>query len=94
MNDAIKDLCRQNESAILKAMSEVSQVRIAEQIGVSESAISRLKESIAQVAAVMAACNLRVTPRSFKAMDPDRVRALEILARDSLDRADSGWGSL
>ena len=92
----IVDLQKRNMSTILKAMAHVSQAKVAELIGVSGTTISRMKEDdLERLASILAACNLVAMPRSFKSVDPDRLRALTILAKDALEResSDSGWES-
>lgn len=94
--ESMESLARRNLSAILKAMSAIGQVRVAESIGVSPATVSRMKdENIEQMARLLAACNLVVQPRSFRSIDPDKLRALRTLARESLERDDDSteWGS-
>ena len=91
----IADLHRKNLSAVLKSMSAISQVRIAEMMGVSEATVSRMKDDggLEKFVALLSACQLVAQPRTYKSISPDRLRALEILARDSLD-APSEWGQI
>lgn len=82
-------------TSILKAMASVGQSKVAELIGVSPTTVSRLKDDdLERLAAILAACNLVAHPRSFKSVDPDRLRALTVLAREALDQSpDTQFGS-
>ncbi len=100
MNPIIGDLHRKNMSAILRAMADKSQAHVAQLIGVSEATLSRMKDTdIEKLAALLAACDLVAVPRTHISTSPERMRALEVLAREALDAStggvvDSGWGSL
>jgi hypothetical protein len=91
----VTDLQQRNLSAILKALAEISQVRVAERMGLSGTTVSRMKdEELERFALLLAACNLVVQPRSYQAIDPEKLRALKVLARDSLEQETRGdsWG--
>lgn len=94
VSQSIEALTRRNHTTILRAMALVSQKRVAELVGVSDTTISRLKDDdLERLAAILAACNLVAQPNSFKSVDPDRLRALTILAREALDRETSEFGA-
>lgn len=85
LSPAILDLARKNESAILQAMARTSQTRIAEQLGLNESQISRYKDGdLQRAAALMAACGLKVNPADAVLYERDIAHALTTLARDRL----------
>lgn len=86
MSPLIESLARQNHQTLLKAMAAISQTRVAELIGISGTTVSRMKEDdLERLAAILAACNLVAMPRSFQSIDPDKLRALKLLAREALD---------
>lgn len=87
--DAVRKLRQINQSALLRAVSEVSQAVVAERSGLSPTLVSRLlagkdgaggadEESagaVERVLALAAACNLKLVPCSYTAVDPDEWRA-------------------
>lgn len=82
---AIADLSRKNETAILRGLAEHSQSRIAEQIGVNDSTISRFKDGgLAQAAALLAACGLKVVKTDRICVDVRRYEAMCTLAQAAL----------
>lgn len=82
---AIAELSRKNESIVLRALAEQSQARIAEQLGVDASTVSRFKDGgLAQASALLAACGLKVVPISMQCFPQEKVGALLTLARAHL----------
>lgn len=111
MSPSTQALTRRNLTTLLKAIQEIKQTRVAEMSDISETALSRMhvpqgkddRSELERLCAVASACNLVFMPRTYRGVDPDRLRALAILARDSiehearsidLDGADSGMGGL
>jgi UDP-N-acetylenolpyruvoylglucosamine reductase len=85
MSPAVAEIARKNASAVLQALARHSQTRIAEQIGVNDSAISRFKDGdVERAAQILAACGLKVVPIDAVLYDRDKVSALLTLARDHL----------
>lgn len=85
LSPALAELSRKNETAILRGLAQHSQARIAEQLGVNDSTISRFKDGgLSQAAALLAACGLKVVPCDMQCFDRDKVHALLTLARDHL----------
>lgn len=85
LSDSAASLARKNESAVLRALAEHSQARIAEQLGVDASTVSRFKDGgLAQAAALLAACGLKVVPISMQCFPQEKVGALLTLARAHL----------
>lgn len=85
MSPAIAENARKNERTILQAFAKVSQARIAEQMGVNDSAISRFKDGgLEHAATLLAACGLKVVPNDMHCFPRDKVHALLTLARDHL----------
>lgn len=88
---------RKNLTAILKALSEVGQARVAERLGVSESTVSRMKDTeIERMAAVLSACGLKVVPEDWRDVEPELLRALSVLAARGAQHVaqPSGFGGL
>lgn len=104
MTPSVQALARRNHSTLLQALAEITQERAAELAEVDASKLSKMKAAtgedsrsdLERVCAIFAACNLQVVPRTHKAVDPDKLRALAVLARSSIDEAagESGWGAL
>ncbi len=85
VSPAIAETARKNERAVLQALSRVSQTRVAELLGVSDSTVTRFKEGgIEQACALLAACGLRVVGEDMQCFSRDKVHALLTLARDHL----------
>ncbi|HEX7639845.1 MAG TPA: CII family transcriptional regulator [Burkholderiaceae bacterium] len=85
LSPAIAELARKNERTVLQAFSRVSQARIAEQLGIDDSRVSRFKDGgLEQAAALLAACGLKVVPIEMQCFPQDKIHALLTLARDHL----------
>lgn len=81
----LTELARKNERAVLQAFSRISQARIAEQMGASDSTVSRLKDGqLEQFCLLLAACGLKAIPTEMQCFSRDKVHALLTLARDHL----------
>ena len=91
MHQSIAALARRNYSALMSAMLSITQARVAELAGLSETQVSRMKgDELERMCAIFAACNLVVLPRSYQSIDPEHKRALEVLARMALDAGIDG----
>src|SRR3954464_13670418 len=87
LSPAIAEAARKNERVILQAFAKVSQTRIAEQMGVNDSQITRFKDGgLEHAAALLAACGLKVVPQDMQCFPRDKVHALLTLARDHLQQ--------
>lgn len=76
---------RNNESAILRGLADTGQVRVAEALGLSESVVSRIKsERVAELAAVMAVCGLRVVPADEFSYPTEYINSLRYMAQHGL----------
>lgn len=85
LSPAIAELSRKNETAILRQLAEVSQARIAEQLGVHDSTISRFKDGgLSQAASLLAACGLKVVRTDRVCVDRRRYDAMCTLAQAAL----------
>lgn len=93
---------RRNRAAILRAMSAMTQARVADSMGISEATLSRMKDSINdkpsdidRLALLLAACGLVAQPTTNRSITAERLAALHVLAREALDAAPvSDFGSL
>lgn len=94
MNEACTRLQHANLTAIHRAVCDISQAVVAERSGLSPTLVSRLlsgKDSedeqggaVHRVLAILAACNLTVVPQTYRHVDPDEYRAMQILASKRL----------
>jgi transcriptional regulator with XRE-family HTH domain len=85
MSPVIAENARKNEKTVLQAFARVSQTKVAEAMGVSDSTVTRFKEGgIEQACALLAACGLKVVPIEMQCFPRDKVHALLTLARDHL----------
>lgn len=89
VSSPVLDLARKNERAVLQAFARVSQSRIAEQMGASDSTVSRLKDGpIEQFCLLLAACGLKAMPVDMGCFPRAQMQALLVLARDHLNEID------
>jgi transcriptional regulator with XRE-family HTH domain len=76
---------RKNGAAVLHAFGRVGQVAVAEALGISESTVSRLKNSeLEQWASLLAALGLKVVPVEMRCFNPEKIGAILTLAKDNL----------
>lgn len=97
VSPAIAARARKNTSAILRALAAVGQVRVAEQLGISESTVSRMKDAeLDRIGELLAACGLKAVPVDLQLFEPERIQALQVLARIGVENAavPSGFGEL
>lgn len=81
LNGAVLNNARRNHAAILRGMQAVTQKRVADLIGVSESVLSEFKNNhLERAAAVIAACGLRCIPCTDQSFDESYITALKTLA--------------
>lgn len=74
---------RKIESTILQSLSRHGQAHVAQDIGVSESTVSRWKaEQLTMVAGLLASLNLKVVPIEMKCYQPESIAALMQLAKE------------
>jgi S-methylmethionine-dependent homocysteine/selenocysteine methylase len=77
---------RKNEQVVLQALAATGQSTVALAMGVNESTVSRMKDgAIAQAAALLAHCGLKVVPVGVQCFDPAYVASLRELARHGIE---------
>lgn len=85
VSDTIRRQAQRNHTALLAGMAAVSQKRVAELIGVSETTLSGMKsEHLERFAALAAACGLKLVPTTSQTVDDEHIAALETLAAMAL----------
>ena len=82
----VPERSRKNCTVILQRLAEVGQVDVAAALGVSESTVSRSKDSIETVSKLMAACGLKVVPASFRCAKPELIEAAFVFAKAGLEQ--------
>ena len=88
IEDSIRASARRNHSLLLRGIADVSQKRIAALIGVSETTMSDMKnDQLERVAALIAACGLKLSPVTHQTYDESYIGALKTLASVGLGRA-------
>lgn len=81
---------RKIEREILKRLASVGQARIAEQLGVNESTVSRWKDGdIARWARFLALLGLKATPHDYRCYDEKTLSAMLTLARQRMAQLES-----
>jgi hypothetical protein len=81
---------RKNEATILQGLARAGQVHVAEFMGVSESAVSRLKsERLVEISDFITACGLKVVPQEMQCYRPASIAALIELARERMEELTS-----
>ncbi len=87
MSPAIAENARKNERAILQGLARVSQTKVAELMGASETKVSRFKGAdLEEIGALLAACGLKAVPNDMQCFPREKVNALLTLARDHLQQ--------
>lgn len=74
----MSDAARKCERTILQTLARVSQVKVAERMGVSESTVSRIDKG--HIATFVAACGLKLVPADMQCFDPEYIKSLKVLA--------------
>ncbi len=87
LSPAIAENARKNERAILQAFSRLSQSKVAELMGVSDTKVSRYKgPDLEEIGALLAACGLQVVELTAGMYDHDVVAALVTLNKWQMQR--------
>jgi len=87
LSPAIAESARKNERAILLGLSKVTQTKVAELMGVSDTKVSRFKgPDLEEIGALLAACGLKAVPSDMQCFPREKVHALLTLARDHLQQ--------
>lgn len=87
VSPAVSERARKIESAVLQGLASQGQVTAAKALGVSESAISRLKDGqIHVVAQLLAYLGLKVVPEQVKCVDPEVAHAMFKIYSAAIDR--------
>ena len=97
LSPTIAARARKNFTAMLSALASVSQVRVAELLGVDASTVSRWKESeLERFAAFLAATDQKVVPSDSPTVAPDILKAMAKMAELGARRAGepSSFGNL
>lgn len=99
MKDSIVELMRLNESVLIKALTVTTQVKVAELLEISETAVCRFKDKegeLQRLAAFAAAAGVRLVRADASYVAPDHLKALKVLAARSfeIEPSTSGWGGL
>lgn len=78
---------RKNERAVLSRLASVGQARIAQQLGVNESTISRWKDGdIARFCKFLALLGVKVTPIEYKCYDEKTLQAVLTFAQQRMSQ--------
>ncbi|MFG0381077.1 CII family transcriptional regulator [Pseudomonas sp. zbq_18] len=82
-----RELASKNEAAILRALAGVGQKRVAEGLGISESAVSRMKSGgeLAKTAELLAALGLELHEVGSLHMRKEVAESLRVLAALGLE---------
>ena len=81
IDDAIRGAAQRNRTALTSNLSRVSQKRTATLIGISEGAMSVMKErDFDRIAALIAALDLKLVPITHKTFDASVITAYKTLA--------------
>lgn len=78
-------------SIVLRALAQPgSQADIAQQLGLSESTVSRLKnEHLEPLCGMLALAGLKIVPADVRYCRPEQLNALLVLARERLVQVES-----
>lgn len=82
-----EERARKNLSLCLQRLASVGQREAAEAVGVHESTISRMKEGdLEKVCRLLAACDLKVVPGSYRCAKPEIIEAALVFARAAIEQ--------
>jgi len=82
-----EEWARKNERAVLSRLASVGQARIAEQLGVNESTVSRWKDGdITRFCKFLALLGVKVTPIEYKCYDEKTLQAMLTLAQQRMSQ--------
>lgn len=84
----IEESARKIHAAILRALADTSQKRVADALGVHESTISRMKQAggeFEETARMLALLGLKVVAAGDLTYKPEMIEALHTLAKAGLD---------
>jgi hypothetical protein len=78
---SVRSLAHRNHGMVLRGMAEVTQRRVAELVGVSESVLSEFKsQHLERLCAVIAASGLRIAPCTEHNYPDEYIDALKVQA--------------
>ena len=84
---AVIDMSRKIERTILRALAEHGQASAAGLMGVSESAVSRMKDGhLESLSRLLAATGLKVVPAQYRCMDPVKAQAMVTMYEAAMQR--------
>lgn len=90
MGEQLRRVAQRNHSALLSGLAQVSQKRVADLVGISESALSEFKDRLERYAAIAAACGLKLVPITDRTLDDDYIQAVETIAAKHLRSGQRG----
>lgn len=81
----VRESARKIETLLRNALAEMGQARVADKMNVSESTVSRMKDSdIEKFSVFMAAINVGILPPNFRLISETDLRALKHFAARGL----------
>ena len=87
----VRESARKIETLLRNRLAEVGQVRMADKLNVSESTVSRWKDSeIEKVALYLSGLMLKVVPSGANLINADEVKAMRTLAMRGLRSMEEG----
>ena len=86
-DESIRIATRRNTALILSGLAGLSQRRVAELMGISESTLSDMKSDgrLERFASMLAALGLQLVPADAQVFDPKQIAALKLFAVLGLD---------
>lgn len=90
LSSSVNERSRKFHSLFLQRLASTGQVGVADQLGVSESTISRcVKDDIERVCQMLAAVGLKVVPAEMQCYPKEEIEAIFTLAKASMNRFDT-----
>ena len=82
---------RKSHRIVLQRMQDPGrQVALATVLGVHESTVSRLKnDQLLTMCKILAHLGLKIVPVELELLDPDKVQAMLVFAKDALQRVET-----
>lgn len=78
------DSSRKTVSLIFQRLASAGQVTVAQALGVSEATVSRMKEEVPRLSAMLSVLELKVVPADMRCYDEKTLTAVLELARQRM----------
>lgn len=90
LSSAVAERARKAHSLALQRLASVGQIRVAEQLGMTETMVSRcVNTDLERAIQVLIAAGLKIVPLELRCYPEAKINALFVLAKGSLEDMES-----